>query len=207
MRCTLCHTPLHEKADDLFFICSNCGAYVKNTTHYLSAEEEKTRYDLHGDSKQDEGYLKFTQPLLEAILADVPATAKGLDFGCGRQPALPEILEQKGYSIHLYDPFYFPNKKVFTQTYDFIYCCEVVEHFYHPANEFETLIQLLQPGGGLYIMTMLYDGKTDFRNWHYRRDPTHVFIFTEKTISYLCNKFHLRLQSLKGRLIVLQKSN
>jgi len=206
MDCTFCHTPLHQKADEVFFICTNCGAYVKNSALFLSAEAEKNRYDLHGDSKMDEGYLRFTQPLIDSILSLVPAPKKGLDYGCGRQPALPNLLEEKAYSIALYDPYYFPDKKVLNETYDFIYCCEVVEHFHEPALEFEKLMQWLQPGGYLFIMTMLYDGKTDFTKWHYRRDPTHVFIFTEKTIGYLCEKYALRIHARKDRLIILQKT-
>ena len=38
---------------------------------------------------------------------------KVLDFGCGHGPALADILFNNGFHMDLYDPFFFPNKKVF----------------------------------------------------------------------------------------------
>ena len=51
------------------------------------------------------------------------------------------------YLIDLYDPFFFPNKEIFSKTYDFITCTETAEHFFNPKKEFDLINTLLKKDG------------------------------------------------------------
>jgi hypothetical protein len=57
------------------------------------------------------------------------------------------MLEEKGHSLTLYDPFFKPNTNALKRNYDFVFATEVIEHFFHPALEFQRLRALTKPGG------------------------------------------------------------
>jgi 2-polyprenyl-3-methyl-5-hydroxy-6-metoxy-1,4-benzoquinol methylase len=87
----------------------------------------------------------------------------------------------------------------------FIVCCEVIEHFNNPAREFEKLFHLLSEDGHLICMTHLYNSDIEFRNWYYRNDPTHVFIYQEETLHYIDNRFGFKLLFSDGRLVIFKR--
>ena len=52
-----------------------------------------------------------------------------------------------------------------------------------------TTAALVRPGGLLAVMTGFQPkGAGDFSNWHYRRDPTHVVFYAEKTFALLAEE-------------------
>ncbi|MBW6492080.1 MAG: class I SAM-dependent methyltransferase [Lentimicrobium sp.] len=205
MNCTLCDAQLKVLADEYYFICDTCGAYVKDKKHYLGSSEEKCRYNEHNNDVNDAGYQNFTSPITNAILASCTNEQLGLDYGCGTGPVISKQLEAKGYKVKLYDPYYYPNQDNLNHQFDYIFSCEVFEHFYHPKQEIEKLLRLLKSEGNLYIMTHLYNAEIDFKNWYYRKDPTHIFIYTIKTIDFIISKYGLRLEKLTDRLIIIKK--
>lgn len=208
MQCTLCESELEKQVDNQYFECETCGAYVMNSQQWLGAEDEKARYDTHNNDISDPGYRKFVSPIADAILRDFLSEHHGLDYGCGPGPVIAAILRENNYSIDLFDPFYYPNYRFLEKQYDFIFSCEVFEHFFNPKQEIEKLLGLLKPNGKLYIMTHIYDSKieVDFSKWYYRKDPSHVFIYTPKTIKYISENFEMELENHDGRLVVFQKS-
>ena len=207
MTCPLCETTLHTKADDYYFICETCGAYVKDKKFYLSKSEEKDRYEQHMNDVNDVRYQQFTSPITHAILEKFTPTHVGLDFGCGTGPVISKLLKESGYQVHLYDPYFFPDEDYLNRQYDYIFSCEVFEHFHHPKEEINKLVQLLKPNGALLIMTHLYDAGKNFKNWYYRNDPTHVFIYTEKTIEFIGGHFNLVIEKQNERMIIFNKLN
>jgi SAM-dependent methyltransferase len=111
------------------------------------------------------------------------------------------VLSEKGYSIDQYDPFFCNKPEVLSRKYDYIVCCEVIEHFYKPYNEFDQLKSLLKPGGMLICMTdVFYDG-IDFAKWYYKNDPTHVFFFHPTSLSYIKTEFGFSTFMLNGRIV------
>ncbi len=50
-------------------------------------------------------------------------------------------------------------------------------------------------------MTHLYDENIDFEKWYYKNDPTHVFIYQEKTIEYIAKEFGFSSFCIENRLI------
>lgn len=205
MKCTLCDTVLYEMKDEYYFICSTCGAYVKDEVHYLNSKEEKERYKEHDNDVYDERYQDFTSPITDAILANHNREQLGLDYGSGTGPVISKQLKDEGYQVKLYDPFFHPSEEYINHRYDYIFCCEVFEHFHEPKEEIEKLLHLLKSDGLLYIMTHLYSSEIDFEHWYYRNDQTHVFIYTAKTIEFIVKKYGLAIVELSDRLIILRK--
>lgn len=205
MNCTLCDTKLNETADAYYYICSTCGAYVKDEKYYLNSKKEKKRYKEHENDVYDKGYQQFTSPITHAILKNHDTDELGLDYGSGTAPVIAKQLQDKDYRVKLYDPFFHPDEDYLNHWYDYIFSCEVFEHFHNPKEEIEKLLELLKPAGRLYIMTHLYDSEIEFEHWYYRNDPTHVFIYTSKTIAFIAKKYQLEIEEMTDRFIVLRR--
>ena len=205
MQCTLCSTQLQEKIDAEYYDCSVCRALVKDTTLYPNEENEKLRYLTHNNDVNDPGYQKFTSPITNYILEHYSKDHLGLDFGSGTGPVISKMLEESGYHILQYDPYFANYPENLEQTYDYLAVCEVAEHFYDPRKEFKRLHGLLNENGSLVIMTHLFEDGLDFKTWYYRNDPTHVFIYRKETFAYICKEFGFSEFLVEKRLIVLKK--
>lgn len=206
MNCTLCQTFLTIKADDDYYICTNCNGYLKNQHLYFNSENEKKHYEQHNNDVNDVGYQHFTAPITNTVLDQCTPDMLGLDYGCGKGPVITAQLTAKGYQVHLYDPYFYPDTSYLNNRYDYIFSCEVFEHFYNPFSEISKLHSILNSGGLLIIKTHLYNNQTDFKNWYYRKDLTHVFIYTFKTMEYIAQHFGFDVITLNKKLIVLKKN-
>lgn len=192
MQCSLCGnltTFFIEHKERVFNKCKNCDTVLLNVKHYLVFDDEKHRYDKHSDNIEDEGYQQFVAPIIDAVSETYTPVDKGLDYGCGKTAIIETLLKRKQYTILGYDPIYFPNQELLTVSYNYITCCEVVEHFYNPKLEFQKLVQLLLPEGKLYLKTNLYKDTIDFKSWWYKNDPTHVIFYTEKSMEFIKHTF------------------
>ncbi|MDM1355915.1 class I SAM-dependent methyltransferase [Myroides marinus] len=205
MNCTLCHTPLVNKIDNEYYICSTCEAYLKDEVHYFNSEKEKNHYECHNNDVNDIGYQNFTAPVTNTVLENCTPDMLGLDYGCGKGPVITKQLVEKGYKVNLYDPYFHPDTAYLDSQYDYIFSCEVFEHFYNPLEEIKKLSSILKQRGILIIKTHLYNNQTDFKNWYYRKDLTHVFIYTFKTFEYIAEYFNYEVITLTERLVVLKK--
>ena len=205
MNCTLCSTFLTEKADFDYYICPNCHAYVKCNDLYFDEAKEKNHYEQHNNDVNDVGYKNFTAPVTNTILEYCSTEMLGLDYGCGKGPVISKQLIEKGYKIDLFDPYFYPNTAYLNKQYDFIFSCEVFEHFYNPFEEIKKLHRILKQDGLLIIKTHLYNNQTDFKNWYYRKDLTHVFIYTFRTFEYIAERFGFDIVTLEEKLVILKK--
>ncbi len=127
----------------------------------------------------------------------------GLDFGCGPGPVISHLLQNSGYMIKQYDPIFHVDQRVLESKYHYIVCCEVIEHFHSPAEEFRRLRSLLKSNGELICMTDLITDETDFAKWYYKNDPTHVFLYRRETLQYIAEEFDFAKCRIDGRLIVM----
>jgi SAM-dependent methyltransferase len=208
MKCPLCHHSsevfyLHRHKH--YYFCTNCFSISLCEHHRLEPEHEKQHYTHHKNNVEDLNYQQFVSPITSQIKKDFDKLSKGLDFGCGTGPVIQHILHKEGYKIDLYDHYFYPNTEIFDKKYDFIVASEVVEHFYHPDQEFSRLHQMLKPGGKLYIMTELFSEKKCFDAWYYKNDPTHVFFYNKKTMQWISNKFGFHQVENNKRLTVFTK--
>ena len=211
MQCPLCsfsgqNQKLTGPLKRTFYSCKNCGGIFVDHNEQIAADEEKDRYKEHNNSINDKGYIQFLNNAVNPALPYLTANMKGLDYGSGPSPVLTELLKQKGIDCTPYDPFF--TKPLPDELFDFIFSTETFEHFYHPARELEKIVSRLKPGGFLIVMTKSADGvkPADFTNWHYARDITHVFFYTDKSFRYIENIFGLkRIEFTNERVFIFQK--
>jgi len=166
-----------------YWRCDACEARGMAPAHYPDAATERAEYDRHENDVDDPGYRRFLSKLAVPLLARLGPNARGLDYGCGPGPALAAMLREVGHEVAVYDPFYAPDPAPLAETYDFITCTEVAEHFHRPADEFDRLGAMLRPGGWLAVMTCFQTDDARFGGWHYRKDATHVVFYRAATFA------------------------
>lgn len=172
-----------------------------------SPAEEKQRYDLHRNDASDQGYRQFLSRLTEPLKARLPSGSTGLDFGCGPTAVMALMLETAGFKMHRYDPFYASDRSVLETSYEFIACAEAIEHFFKPALEWELFLHLVKPGGWIGIMTCLREPQTDFINWWYRKDITHVCFYSRRTFEWLARRDGLEVEFIGKSVVLLKKAD
>lgn len=183
-----------------------CSLVFVPYEYHLSKTAEKAEYDLHNNDPMDPGYCRFLSRLSQPMLERLGPGEKGLDFGCGSGPALNKIMERHGHNMDLYDPFYFNNTDVFSNTYGFITATEVVEHLHDPGKEFDRLFDVLTTGGWLGIMTKLMIDEKSFSQWHYIRDLTHVCFYCQNTFKWISERYDAFVTFIGQDVILLQKN-
>ncbi|PKM77402.1 MAG: methyltransferase [Firmicutes bacterium HGW-Firmicutes-15] len=204
--CTLCNDQtdfFYESNQRHYYQCKNCSSIMLAPKHFISLEEERKRYRKHNNCVDDPRYQKFVSPIADEIKRDFTPEHTGLDFGAGPGPVITKLLQDAGYNIDLYDPFFWNRPEVLRLKYDYIACCEVIEHFNDPLKDFLLLQSLLKPGGVLYCMTELYSDQVDFKNWHYKNDPTHVFFYHKDAFEWIKGNLHFHKLHISNRLIKL----
>lgn len=202
--------PLCNSASELYFtgkyqkhhICPLCKGIFVDYKDRLPPEEEEKRYKEHNNDVNDIGYQNFVSPITNAVLSEKKTSDKGLDFGAGTGPVISKILKDNNYNILQYDPFFHNYPELLNQKYDYIACCEVIEHFNNPKKEFALLKSLLNNNAGLYCMTSLYSENICFKSWYYKNDPTHVFIYQEQTMHYIKDIFKFKNLRISNNLII-----
>jgi len=190
-----------------FYKCSNCYSIFKESQSYLDSKSEKERYNLHENDVHDQDYQNFVSPITNTIISNFDIDCRGLDFGCGPGPVIAHVLKKSGYRIELFDPFYFPNPSIKKQKFDFIICCEVMEHFHLPSKEFKFLKSLINSNGRLYCKTQLISNTIcvdDFKNWYYKNDPTHVFFYSPIALEYIKAKEGFQFLDFDEKLITFK---
>ncbi len=203
--CPLCltHAEYFYKDIQKYCRCPTCHGIFVIFEDLPDKNREKERYKLHDDNAEDAGYRKFVSPITANIEKDFSTEAKGLDFGAGTSQIITKVMQEKGYDIIPYDPYFHPDTELLKKRYDYIASCEVIEHFYHPAKEFALLKSMLKKDAKLYLMTDIYDENVEFSSWYYKNDPTHVFFYTKKTFEWIQKKFAFTNLFIEKRLIIL----
>lgn len=214
MPCPLCRSDsaefIYERKDPhlgfrRYYQCPQCYLTFLDPKNRLTAQAEKTRYDLHQNSPDDPRYCQFLNQLLDPLILRLKPQTQGLDFGCGPGPTVSKLLEEKGYVVKEYDPFYFPQQELLNETYDFITCTETVEHFYDPRAEFERFHRLLKYKGLLGIMTKFRNPQDEFATWWYHQEPTHVSFYQRETIRWIAKWLGWRIELLGENVVIFGK--
>jgi len=207
--CQLCNSNLtesfHRDSYREYLKCGNCDFVFVPKIYHLSEKDERARYDSHNNDPADDRYRNFLSQLLSPLQEKIPKIANGLDFGSGPGPTLSLMLEECGHSVDLYDKFYAMNDDVFDRQYDFITASEVVEHLRQPLTELSRLMGLLKSNGVLAIMTQILTPKIDFEQWYYKKDPSHIGFFSEKTLNHLAEKWQAELYVISERVVIFKK--
>jgi len=188
-----------------FYQCPTCVLVFVAKQNHLSIEEEKKRYDTHENSPEDQGYRDFLNRLAQPLSQHLSAGDSGLDFGCGPGPAMQTLLSPKGVRVQNYDPHYFPEKKLLTQSYDFVTCTEVIEHLRQPRETFQQLQQLLKVGAYLGVMTQLVPTNKAFEAWWYWKDPTHITFYQEATLAWIATRMQWEIKYAQSGVVIFKR--
>lgn len=182
--------------------CAACGSIQCHPGDLPSPEVELTRYREHHNEPDNDDYRAYLDRFMRSAIA--PYAAPGchiLDFGSGPSPVLSEILREEGYRVTAYDPFFAPNPAATEAgrgAWDAVVMLEVIEHLHDPQGELARLRSQITRNGLLILRTGVFDARdpaTDpsaperFLAWWYRRDPTHVFFLTPRTVEWLASTF------------------
>ncbi len=178
----------------LWYSCPGCRLLFVAPSDHLPPEEERARYDEHENDPVDPAYRSFLDRLARPLSERLEPGARGLDYGSGPGPTLSVIMEERGFPMEIWDPFYAPDPTPLHSRYDFVTCTETAEHFHRPQAEFDTLAGLVKPGGWLALMTGVPGDDVDLQTWHYGRDPTHVCLYREVTLRWLAGKYGWALE-------------
>lgn len=207
--CPLCQA---EKAHGFFqdkrrnyLRCEACNLVFVPPSQFLSAADEKSRYDLHQNSPHDLNYRRFLSRIFIPLQNCLSPGSCGLDFGSGPEPLLSVMFEEAGHSMTIFDFFYANLPSALQKQYDFITATEVVEHLHDPIKELERLWGCLKDGGSLGIMTKLAPDRDAFSLWHYKNDPTHVCFFSELTFKWLADQWNADLTFADKDVVILHK--
>lgn len=171
----------------------------------MSESDEKKHYEFHNNDVNDKGYQQFASPIVKIVLNDFTPKHSGLDFGAGTNSVIVKLLKDKKYNIVEYDPFFSNHPEVLEKQYDYITCCEVIEHFHHPFEEFKKLFQLLKLGGKLICMTDFFSETQNFDTWYYKNDHSHVFFYHPKTMEWITKNIGFSSYTIEGRVTVFER--
>ena len=167
---------------------------------------EKKRYELHTNS-DEQGYTQFLQKIIQPTFFYLTEKKikieQALDYGCGPNPRLAQLVREKSISCAAYDPYFYPEKK--QDRYPLIFCTEVVEHFRQPRSDWLKLIETLSFGGVLGLMTQFHSGAKLFPDWWYVRDFTHISFYSQNTIEYLAKEWNLKIFKNESSIMIAQK--
>lgn len=177
-----------------YFECEVCELVHLAPAQRPGSAAERAHYGTHQNDPEDAGYRAFLARVAVPLAERLSRGAEGLDYGSGPGPTLSRMLEEQGFSVTLYDPFFAPDSRVLRATYEFITCTETAEHFFCPGDEFNRLDGLLRPGGWLAVMTELARPETEFAQWRYARDPTHVCFYRAVTMRWIAARFGWHLE-------------
>ncbi|QDT39688.1 class I SAM-dependent methyltransferase [Stratiformator vulcanicus] len=209
LNCPLCaaiSAPYLQDERRTYRQCSVCRLVFVVNSDLPSREVERRQYDLHENDPGDENYRRFLSRVFRPLHERLPPRSCGLDFGCGPGPTLSVMFEEAGHTMDVFDPFYFPNRSVLEQQYDFVTASEVVEHFHRPAEEFARLFSLLKPGGLLGLMTKRVRDRDAFAKWHYKQDPTHVCFYSAATFEWLAEDRGARFDVICDDVVIFRLS-
>lgn len=191
--------------DKQYWRCDVCQLTFLSSEYHLEEDAELARYQLHENSPDDPRYREFLSRLSTHLIPKLSPAAEGLDFGSGPGPTLSVMLEEQGFRMSLYDPFFAARPDALERTYDFITCTETAEHFYQPEMEFQRLDGLLRSGGWLGIMTEMLEPEVDFAGWWYHSEPTHVCFYTRETMEWIAERYGWRVEFPRKNVTLFQK--
>ncbi|MBD3240509.1 MAG: methyltransferase domain-containing protein [Chitinivibrionales bacterium] len=207
--CPLCGAgsadPIGIAAGRDLFLCRVCDLVFVTPSQHLTPDRERERYSQHDNSADNAEYVRYLEGVarvLDTIPIDDPEV---LDFGCGEEAVLTEILHERGVRCAAYDPLYGIGTDTLSRAYDVVIACEVIEHLRDPAAELGLIERLVRTGGYLVVRTQLRPENPEaVSRWWYAQDPTHICLFSERSLRWMAHAIHMPLQrvDLKGTAVL-----
>ena len=184
--CKLCLAsdcvPVGRNKHREFVHCPSCGLVFVPPAHWLTLDEEKTRYAFHDNSPSNAGYVRFLGQVADVVAGLGGGKSRVLDFGSGENAVLADILRQRGFDCAAYDPLYRRGQEALRSRYDLVILCEVIEHLRDLRGEMRLLKECLGQCGRVVVRTQCYPSVAEMPSWWYARDATHLNFFAERTL-------------------------
>jgi SAM-dependent methyltransferase len=184
----------HSEKERRWFRCAACELVYLDPAQWLSPEAEAERYRAHHNDPADDGYRRFLNRLAEPLRARLRPGSEGLDYGCGPTQAMALLLDGAGFPVASWDPVFHPDPAPLERAYDFLTLSEVIEHVRAPRDLLPRLAELVRPGGIVGVMTRFRDEERSFPTWWYRRDRTHVCLYSAATMRWIADRMRWRLE-------------
>lgn len=190
----------------MYWECVNCGYIWLDPCARLSPESEKSRYSLHQNSLEKEGYLDHLGQLANPVFDLLqPKDKMGLDFGCGPIEGMKHLGKVRGIYIESYDPFFFPRSwETSDSVFDFLLCCEAIEHFYWPGRELALMKKITRDDSIWGFKSSLVPSKEAFGRWYYRSDSSHVGFFSPRSIEWMAARWGKSIYRLEASIWILR---
>lgn len=102
--CPLCGCQGELFFREVFFRCDTCKGVFRSKRPRPT--EERARYEAHDNDVNDKNYQGFVAPITGAVKANFTPEHRGLDFGAGAGPVVSKVLQDAGYDIEQYDPYF-----------------------------------------------------------------------------------------------------
>lgn len=195
MICPLCCLKEIEHFDQdkqrVYFKCKGCDLVFVPRDSLISPMAEKTRYEAH-ENVENKNYVTYLEKIVQAMVPFLNVHDAGLDFGCGKIPLLGNLLTNQQFRMNSYDLFFLPDKSVLEAKYDFIILSEVIEHLRSPILDLAKLKLCLKEEGKVFIKTKLRPAQaSEFSQWFYKRDSTHVQFFNKNSFKEVAGLLEL----------------
>ena len=179
-------------------------AFVPPRFH-LPPDAEMERYLMHDNDPDDKRYRTFLSRLWDILRPTLTPGASGLDYGCGPGPALAQMMREDGFHVKIYDLYFFPDPDPLACAYDFITCTETLEHLRNPVEALTLFDSILRPGGKLGVMTGILDDRSNFADWYYQRDPTHIAFYTSHTMRWIAERMDWNIELPASNIAIFTK--
>lgn len=208
MECILClNDSLPFELDT--FECQTCRVVFKNPETHPNQEEELERYQLHHNDSEDQGYIHFLKQVTNPLEKFLKPSDSAIDFGCGPNPALAQMMQENGYDFSYYDPYFFADGHLLIpEFYNVLTATEVVEHFHFPYQSWKQMVELVADNGYIAIMTQFLNPSIDYKSWWYKNDKTHLVFYREETMKYIATIYNLEIvYNDKKSVVIFQKKD
>lgn len=203
--CRLCdsletYTFLQKKRT--YVRCRNCDLIFVPTEELLPLQSELDRYSLHDNSFTNKGYHRYLSNIASHLLTY--SWSRAIDYGSGEEAVLTRILQESGKECVPHDPAY--NLHVPSgYTADCIIFCESIEHLYDLKKAISEILRWTSKDSLIYIKTGLHDSVKDFSHWWYISDPTHVTLFSTKTMDFFAKKINGTTVFMENDIAVIKR--
>ncbi len=188
-----------------YIVCDLCELIFVPSQFHLSKGGQKDRYLQHNNDSDDCGYRGFLSRLSQELIPHLNRGSRGIDYGSGPGPVLAIMLREDGFNMQTFDPLFQPDRSVLSNKYSFITCTETVEHFGAPKLEFHTMDDILEPGGWIGIMTGMLENRSNFEDWYYLRDPTHIAFYNKNTMCFIGSLFDWEIHFPADNIVLFHK--
>lgn len=190
--------------ENRFLRCPVCDLIFVPRNFHLTPDDEKARYMLHENTLSNEGYVGMFFDKIALIRQHCRGVSSVLDYGCGPEPVLAELMRREGYDCDIYDPYFFTEFP--RGPYDLVISTEVFEHMKDISAGLRSIHSLLAPGGYLAVMTSFHDTVADFRGWWYASDPTHICFFGMGTFEWISENFGFNIIYTNGKNFIIMQA-